>query len=118
MDDLKISHQDSQVMDDILGKLNGRYGKESPLVVTRGRVHDYLGMTMDFTTPGKVILSMPDYIDTLTKEIPSDLRKGASTTPAAGHLFSTNADAEKLSEDQASEYHHLVAKILYLAKQA
>ena len=75
-------------------------------------------MKMDFTTPGKVILSMPEYIDTLTKEIPSDLRKGASTTPAAGHLFSTNADAEKLSEDQASEYHHLVAKILYLAKRA
>ena len=118
VDDLKISHQDSQVVDDILHKLNGRYGKESPLVVTRGRVHEYLGMKMDFTTPGKVILSMPDYIDTLTKEIPSDLRKGASTTPAAGHLFSTNADAEKLNEDQASEYHHLVAKILYLAKRA
>ena len=118
VDDLKISHHDSQVVDDILGKLNGRYGKESPLVVTRGRVHDYLGMKMDFTTPEKLILSMPEYIDTLINEIPSDLRKGVSTTPAAGHLFTTNTDAEKLSKDQASEYHHLVAKILYLAKRA
>ena len=118
VDDLKIPHHDSQVVDDILCKLNGRYGKESPLVITRGRVHDYLGMKMDFTTPGKVILSMPEYIDTLIKEIPSNLRKGVSTTSAAGHLFTMNTDAEKLSEDQASKYHHLVAKILYLAKRA
>ena len=117
VDDLKISHQDSRVVDDILHQLNERYGKESPLVVTRGRVHEYLGMKMDFSTTGKVILSMPEYITTLVKEIPSDLLKGVSTTPAAGHLFVTNPDAEKLSEVQASEYHHLVAKILYLAKR-
>ena len=117
VDDLKISHQDSRVVDDILYQLDERYGKESPLVVTRGWVHEYLGMTMDFSMTGKVILSMPEYITTLLKEIPSDLLKGASTTPAAGHLFTTNPDAEKLSEVQASEYHHLVAKILYLAKR-
>ena len=74
-DDLKISHRDSRVVDDILRQLNGRYGNESPLVVTRGWVHEYLGMKMDFTTPGKVILSMPEYINTLIKEIPSDLLK-------------------------------------------
>ena len=117
VDDLKISHHNSRVVDDILFKLNGRYGKESPLVITRGRVHEYLGMKMDFSTPGQVILSMPEYINTLIKEIPSDLLKGASTTPAAGHLFTTNPDAQKLSEDQASEYHHLAAKILYFAKR-
>ena len=117
VDDLKISHQDSRVVDDILHQLDECYGKESPLVVTRGGVHEYLGMTMDFSMTGKVILSMPEYITTLLKEIPSDLLKGTSTTPAAGHLFTTNPDAEKLSEVKASEYHHLVAKILYLAKR-
>ena len=117
VDDLKISHHDSRVVDDILHQLNERYGKESPLVVTRGRVHEYLGMKMDFSTTGKVTLSMPEYIDTLMKEIPPDLLKGVSTTPAAGHLFVTNPDAEKLNEVQASEYHHLVAKMLYLAKR-
>ena len=80
-------------------------------------MHEYLGMKMDFSTPSQVTLSMPEYINTLIKETPSDLLKGASTTPAAGHLFTTNPDAQKLSEDQASEYHHLAAKILYLAKR-
>ena len=36
VDDLKISHYDSRVVDDILHALNERYGKESPLVITRG----------------------------------------------------------------------------------
>ena len=61
VDDLKISHHDSQVVDDILRKLDGQYGKESPLVITRGRVHEYLSMKMDFSTPGQVTLSMPEY---------------------------------------------------------
>ena len=74
-------------------------------------------MKMDFSVPGQVVLSMPEYIDSLIKETPSDLTKGASTTPAAGHLFTTNAEAQKLCEGQASEYHHLVAKLLYLAKR-
>ena len=86
-------------------------------MITRGWVHEYLGMKMDFSTHGQVVLTMTEYIDSLIKEIPPNLTKGASTTPAAGHLFTTNADAQKLYEDQASEYHHLIAKILYLAKR-
>ena len=60
IDNLKISHYDSRVMDDILHALNERYGKESPLVITRGWVHEYLGMKMDFSIPGQVVLSMPE----------------------------------------------------------
>jgi hypothetical protein len=37
VDDLKISHVDPEVVEDILRMLNERYGKQSPLVVTRGR---------------------------------------------------------------------------------
>ena len=116
VDDLKMSHHNSRVVNDILHELEERYGKESPLVITRGQVHEYLGMKMDFSTPGQVVLSLTEYIDSLIKEIPFDLVKGASTTPVTGHLFTTNTDAQKLCEDQAPEYHHLVAKILYLAK--
>jgi len=49
VDDLKISHVDSKVNDMILDKLNERYGKEGPLTVTRGKVHEHLGMTLDFS---------------------------------------------------------------------
>ena len=35
--------------------------------VARGKVHTYLGMTLDFTTKGVVKQSMVDYIDEITK---------------------------------------------------
>ena len=61
VDDLKISHKDPRVVEDIVDKLNERYGKEAPLVVNRGKVHDYLGMTIDYSTPGKAIIRMDYY---------------------------------------------------------
>ena len=40
VDDLKISHINSEVVDDILKKFDKRYGKEAPMVTTRGKIHD------------------------------------------------------------------------------
>jgi len=42
-------------------------------------------------------------------ELPSDMN-GVSTTPAALHLFNVDDGAEKLDEDKAQLFHHLVAK--------
>ena len=47
VDDLKISHVESTVVDTIIAQLNSRFGKEDPVSVTRGRIHNYLGMTLD-----------------------------------------------------------------------
>ena len=52
VDDLEISHVESKVVNSVLGKLGERYGKDSPLVTTRGKVHKYLGMTLDFSSKG------------------------------------------------------------------
>ena len=59
---------------------------------------------------------MEDYIDRLIDECPEELLKGNPTSPAANHLFDINPECEKLSSVQADELHHLVAKLLYLAK--
>ena len=57
VDDLKISHVDSKELEVIISKLEAEFGKETPLTVHRGKVHDYLGMTIDF--PIAVKLSSP-----------------------------------------------------------
>jgi hypothetical protein len=56
VDDLKISHVDQAVLEDLVRMLNEQYGKLNPLTVTRGDVHDYLGMTLDFSMPEKVTI--------------------------------------------------------------
>ena len=50
--DLKISHVDGKVNQYILETLQEEYGKEAPIPSTTGKVHEYLGMTIDYTTPG------------------------------------------------------------------
>jgi len=43
--------------------------------------------------------------------------EGNARTPAAIHLFNTNDGADKLSEDKAQLFHHIVAKLLYLCRR-
>ena len=41
MNDLEKSHIELAVFDEILQKLTIKFGKESPLTTTRGKVQDY-----------------------------------------------------------------------------
>jgi hypothetical protein len=117
VDDLKISHVDPDVVSDIIAKLNGRYGKEEPMTVTRGKVHEYLGMTINYSIPGKVQFTMNQYIKEMLEEAPSDMN-GIAITPAADHLFTVNNELTLLSTEDGETFHHLTAKLLHLSKRA
>eukprot|EP00957_Ditylum_brightwellii_P108722 8293936-Ditylum_brightwellii.AAC.2 len=45
--------KDENVVTKIIKKLQDKYGKEAPLTINRGKVHNYLGMTLDFLSPRK-----------------------------------------------------------------
>ena len=101
VDDLKISHMDPAVVTAILNLINTDYGTISPLTVTRGKVHGYLGMTIDFSCEGKVNFTMIEYIDNILQDLPDDMR-GHANTPAANHLFETNTDDPNLLDKAES----------------
>ena len=115
---MKMSHKTQQVLEDLLALLNDEFGKEAPLTITRGEINDYLGMVIDYATPGKVKFTMHDFIQGVLDECPEDLMKGASVTLAANHLFNINPDCRKLGEEKVSQFHHLTGKLLYLSKCA
>ena len=117
VDDLKMSHMEQEVLDEIIGKLTSKYGNEKGLTVQRGKKHEYLGMTIEYTDDRKVKFTMVDYIDGLLSEMTDDM-KGVAVTPAASHLNEVNDKAEKLSDTRRDTFHHLTAKILYLSKRA
>ena len=52
IDDILLMHLLSQVVTEYIKKLDSRYSKNNPLIVTRGKLHEYLGMTLDFRMPG------------------------------------------------------------------
>jgi hypothetical protein len=122
VDDLKISHTDRKVVTTILNLLDGRYGQEivggkrAPLTITRGRTHDYLGMTLDYTEDGVVKIDMRDYVSKILEELPKDM-EGTATTPAAGHLFVIRDEAVTLGTKDSEFFHTTVAKLLFLCKR-
>ena len=46
MDNLKISHKDSTVIEEIIASLKSKYGKVGEMTVRIGKKHNYLGMTL------------------------------------------------------------------------
>ena len=58
VDDPKTSHVDPAIVFSVLANIDAEYGKIAKMTITRGKVHKYLGMTIDYSSPGKVIFSM------------------------------------------------------------
>jgi hypothetical protein len=117
VDDLKISHMDTDVITDLIRTIDKAFGVEAPITIRRGRIHKYLGMTLDYSEPGKVRIEMLDYVEGMLETATDDM-DGEAATPAGEHLFTVNVDAEKISEEDAQIYHHVVAKALFLCKRA
>ena len=95
-----MSHETQQVLEDLFVLLNNEFGKEAPLTVTRGKIHDYLGMVIDYTALGKGKFTMWDFIRGVLDEFLGELMKGASATPAANHLLNINLDCRKQGEEK------------------
>ena len=117
VDDLKISHVDDEVVTEVIDLLERQFGKEAPLTKTRGKVHEYLGMTIDYSVPGKVKFSMIDYIKNMLDALPKGM-EGEAATPASLHLFNVNEEADKLDDSTSEMFHHNTAKLLFLCKRA
>ena len=123
VDDLKISHVDPSVVSHVIDELNSVFGQEvvlgkrAELTVSRGKVHEYLGMGIDYSTTGKVKINMTTYLKETLDELPEEFG-GTAVTPAANHLFKTNPYAAKLHKTKAELFHHFTAKLLYVSRRA
>ena len=58
VDDLKVSHHDPGKIDKLIKYLASIYGK---INMKCGRVHEYLGMTLDYREKGKLKVTMKEY---------------------------------------------------------
>ena len=116
VDDLKVSHVDTTEVEKFVKQMEETFGQETPLTVSWGQVHDYLGMTLDFRTKGEVQICMEHYIDMMLQDAPEEM-KGTATTPAAPHLFKVNnKDPQLLGPEKKKIFMHLVIQGLYLSQ--
>ena len=50
--------------------LNKKYGKYREVKTTRGKVHNFLGMVLDFNTKGELKVKQIDYINDMVDKGP------------------------------------------------
>ena len=117
VDDVKVSHEDSKVIDDFIHKMEEEFGKEAPLTKTRGKILDYLGMKLDYTVEGQVTVNMREYVQMVVNQAPENM-KGKASTPAASQLFEVNnEDPELLDETDSTLFHHITMQLQYLSQR-
>ena len=59
VDNKKILHMQSSVVDDVVKEIEGNFGK---MTVTRGKEYIFVGMTIQFINKGRVSIIMKGYI--------------------------------------------------------
>ena len=111
VDDLMMTSEDIKMIDNDMATLKNKY-KE--ITVHVGDVHSYLGMTFDFSTRGKVKITMDGYVDDMLCRYNV---RGSTTSPATEQLFQIDEDSDRLDEQQLSDFHSKVATLLYLTKR-
>jgi hypothetical protein len=123
--DCKLSHCKTKVMDSMIEYLWKEYESifkdgSGAMKVSRGEIHKYLGMTLDYTLRGHVEITMFDYIDDILTAVGKAEPKGGGTNRSAApdSLFKVDENCEKIKQDKDVEFHNLVAKTLYSTKRA
>ena len=112
MDDLKVSHKDPWEVTKMATFLSKIYGDAK---VQCGKNLDYLGMHLNYTASGEVKISMVPYVQNIIKDFPEEIMSTANT-PEAEYLFKDTEDTKliKLSYTQAIDFHHNLAKLLFM----
>jgi hypothetical protein len=87
VDDLKVSHHDEKVVSEFISWIKEQYGNIGAEKVTRGKVHEYLGMKLRYDVPGQVSIDMIDYVKNMPDCFPQSQLEKSSKSPWNDNLF-------------------------------
>ena len=90
------------------------------MTVRRGKIHKFLGMTLDYTVHGQVQIIMIDFLDKVLIAFDKAEPKGGGTKKSAApeNLFKVEEDCEKLPQSKTVQFHNLVANTVYATKRS
>jgi hypothetical protein len=84
------------------------------LNVTRGSVHQFTGMTLDYTQSDKLIVTMKNQVNNLLEKTGTT---GTAVNPAEADLFIIDSTSPSLERERKDEFHSIKASISYIAKR-
>ena len=92
-----------------------KYGALKPVKVQRGKVHEFLSMTLDFSVRGECHVQQDKHISEIISSWPKILKQSdkIALTPASKTLFE-KGEGLLLSIDKKEIFHSTVAKGLFV----
>ena len=117
VDDIKASHIDPKVNKEFFQWCENTYGSElnGHVKVVKGKRHDYLGMILDFTKDGCLIIDMKYYIKKMLEDFLYKVK--TNKMPWNDKLFKEE-QKKKLDNDRKEIFHQFVMKAMFLTKRA
>jgi hypothetical protein len=99
--DLKVSHKKPSVLARMAEWLKYERlfdNRSGGMTISRGKIHNHLSMTLDFTIKGKVKITMTDYVEDMLLLFSKHNKSNTTVnTPAAEHLFKVNKESTPLT---------------------
>ena len=94
--------------------------RSGKMKVSQGKMHKFLGMTLNSTTTDEVVIVMLDHIKDLLSAFQKaePKMKGTESSAAPSDFFKVNEDCKKLDSEKAVAFHNLTAKMLHAMKHA
>ena len=117
IDDLLMGHYNPNIVTLYIRKLQKEYGSLEDLTVTRGKVHEYLGMTVDFRVKLEVQFSQYDFLKKLFNSLPESMPLGLKYTAAPEYLFKTTDVSCPLDDVRKEQFHTITAKTLWASQR-
>ena len=114
VDDLLITSASPALIDELVDGLRAEF-KETKVV--RGPIVPYLGMTLDFSTPGSVSITMDGMVEAILADCNVDDLTKVTRSPAMEGLFECDDDSPLLDTKDKKYFHTFTARLLYLAKR-
>ena len=118
VDDLKVSHKDEAEIDKFTDFLQDKYEKpQQGLMLTYhcGKVHDYLGINLDYSRTKKLKVSMIKCTSKIFKGFSEELGTSMAD-PVTSYLFIMQEERHDkyLSEEKAQGFHKVITQPLFL----
>ena len=106
VDDLKSSHVYPKVNDNFHKWLEKTYGIDDigHVEASRGKVHEYLAMTLDYTEEGKLNTDIRKYLDEKIAELPHKLSDRVNC-PWTEKVFNVYKEENKLKDEKREIFH-------------
>ncbi|KAG7342125.1 reverse transcriptase RNA-dependent DNA polymerase [Nitzschia inconspicua] len=119
VDDLKVSHMQPSVVTEFMDWVKKMYGQIGEVKITRGKVHEYLGMKLIYNSDGSMTIDMSDYIQSMIDAFPIKYLEGKSvSSPWNDNLFKVDEHSNKLEKKRAEQFHTTTAQGLFACKRA